>query len=80
MSNKAIDALVFCPFYAREGKVTITCEGIVGATTVSHFKSEKEKKEHENDFCTVQHCKGCGVYSAIMQNYMGARPYGALRH
>ncbi len=69
MANKAIDALVFCPFYVSESRMTITCEGIVGSRTVSRFCSSDEKEAHEKNFCTGKWCRGCGVHSAIMQNY-----------
>lgn len=72
MANKTIDALVFCPFYLREARLTITCEGIVGETTVSKFSTQKKKEEHEYSFCTGRQCAGCGVYSALMQNYIPA--------
>lgn len=69
MANKTIDALVFCPFYMSEAKTTITCEGIIGDYTVSRFHSEKEKADHEKNFCTGVFCKGCSIHAAIMQNY-----------
>lgn len=69
MANKTIDALVFCPFYLCESKLSITCEGIIGAKTVTQFKCERDKKEHENNFCCAKHCCGCLLYSAIMDNY-----------
>ncbi|MBS5724819.1 MAG: hypothetical protein KHW59_03435 [Clostridiales bacterium] len=69
MANKAIDALAFCPFYVCEAKTTITCEGIVGAFTISKFENEHAKREHEKNFCTGRHCQGCGVYCSLMQNY-----------
>ena len=69
MPNKTINALIFCPFYIAEAKSSITCEGIVGAATVSRFPSEEEKTYHEANFCMGQTCSGCGVYSALMTNY-----------
>ena len=74
MANKTIDALVFCPFYVSEAKYTITCEGIVGSRTVNRFMSERDKTEHEMNFCTGKYCSGCGVHSAIMQNYTPQSP------
>ena len=79
MANKTIDALVFCPFYKSEAKTTITCEGIVGEYTVSRFMTEKDKAEHEKNFCTGKYCRGCGIHSALMQNYMPQAPTAALR-
>lgn len=69
MANKTIDALVFCPFYVREARTTITCEGIIGSVTVNRFNTEREKVEHENNFCTGKTCLGCGVHSALSGNY-----------
>lgn len=79
MPNKAIDALAFCPFYVREGKTSITCEGIVGSFTVNKFKSELSKERHEKNFCTAKTCCGCGVFSALMENYQD-RPPVQIRH
>lgn len=69
MANKAIDAMIYCPFYICEAKTTITCEGIIGDKTVNHFTTEKDKYDHEKNFCTGRCCHGCGVYSALMVNY-----------
>ncbi|MBQ2730353.1 MAG: hypothetical protein IJF69_06215 [Clostridia bacterium] len=80
MPNKTIDALAFCPFYISEAKTTITCEGIIGASTVSKFKTEIEKTDHEMNFCTGKACQGCGVFSAIMQNYSHPQTRTVLRH
>ena len=69
MPNKAIDAQIFCPFYVSESALSITCEGIVGHYTVNKFMTETEKAYHENAFCIHKTCAGCGVYSALMNNY-----------
>lgn len=74
MANKTIDALVFYPFYMSEAPLSITCEGIVGEATVSKFPTKKKKEEHEQNFCTGHWCKGCGVYAALMQNYVPNTP------
>lgn len=82
MPNKAIDALVFCPFYITEARTTITCEGLIGTQTVNRFADEEDKVYHETNFCTGKTCVGCGVYSSLMQSYIvpkkGKRAY--LRH
>ena len=69
MSNKTIDATAFCPFYLSESRYTITCEGIIGTSTVNKFRTESKKKSHEDNFCTSRACAGCGVYSSIMDKY-----------
>ena len=80
MPNKTIDALVFCPFYITEAATTITCEGIIGSSTTNRFKNRKEKEYHENNFCTGRSCSGCGIFSALMQNYTPTRRKPNLRH
>ncbi len=82
MANKTIDALAFCPFYFSEAKTTITCEGIIGKKTVNMFESREEKTAHELNFCTGKTCVGCGVYTALMDNYTTSprRPSRPLRH
>ena len=69
MPNKAIDVNAYCPFYLSESRLTITCEGIIGTSTVNRFKTESKKKSHEDCFCTSRACAGCGVYSSIMDKY-----------
>ncbi|MBE6587529.1 MAG: hypothetical protein E7647_03840 [Ruminococcaceae bacterium] len=73
MPNKAIDAQIFCPFYISEAAMSITCEGIIGSSTVSRFNNEYDKLYHETNFCTGKTCSGCGVFSALMQNYTPTR-------
>lgn len=80
MPNKTIDALAFCPFYVKEGKTSITCEGIVGSFTVNKFQSEISKERHERNFCTAKTCRGCSVFSALMENYKSCPPAQPLRH
>ena len=69
MANKNIDALVYCPFYIAESNTTITCEGIIGAKTVSKFESASAKKHHQFNFCTGKSCAGCPVYKGVIENY-----------
>ena len=69
MANKAIDALVYCPFYICEARTTITCEGLISDKTVSHFESEREKKEHQENFCMGKCCRGCPIYGALAAKY-----------
>ena len=73
MPNKAIDALAFCPFYVTEARTTITCEGIIGESTLNKFYSEADTEYHEDNFCKSKTCVGCGVYSALIQNYVPSR-------
>ena len=81
MANKTIDALIFCPFYICESKMSITCEGLIGSKTVTQFNCENEIKEHEYNFCCTKHCRGCLLYSAIMENYAAAAPRApVIRH
>ncbi|MBQ4066164.1 MAG: hypothetical protein IJD22_00845 [Clostridia bacterium] len=82
MPNKTIDANAFCPFYVKEGVMSITCEGIIGASTVSKFNTEHDKLYHETNFCTGKTCRGCSVYTALMGKYMPPIPNKAasLRH
>lgn len=81
MANKTIDALIFCPFYVCESKMSITCEGLMGKATVTHFSNEKDKQEHEYSFCCSKHCRGCILYSALMENYSPVLPRATrIRH
>lgn len=70
MSNKTIDALVFCPFYFSEANASITCEGILENCSMVHrFPGKKEKFSHERDFCTSPSCVNCPAFLAIQSKY-----------
>ena len=79
MANKTIDALVFCPFYICESKMSITCEGLMGNKTVNYFECEHEKKEHEYSFCCTKHCRGCPLFCALNDNYTKSNAPAAQR-
>ncbi|MBR6677017.1 MAG: hypothetical protein IKL24_06780 [Clostridia bacterium] len=82
MANKTIDAAMFCPFYLSEAAMSITCEGIIGNSTVNRFASAAEKIYHEQNFCMDMTCRGCGVYTALLQEHLPApkKKPAALRH
>lgn len=75
MPNKTIDARAFCPFYIRENKTSIVCEGILGSHTRHIFESETEKKTHEKDFCTSKNCKNCIYHRLKINQYEKKQEY-----
>ena len=57
--NKTIDAQVLCPFYLREDKNTIGCEGIIdGTSVITKFPGIAVKKLFMQAHCLF--CNGCG--------------------
>ncbi len=68
---KAIEGVIECPFYLKEGDGFISCEGLLkGSTTATHrFKSDDEKRSYEYDFCCVNGGKRCPHYRNLMILY-----------
>ena len=68
--SKAIEAIIECPFYVKEGYAFITCEGLLNGTRCTHnFRSPKEKSIYENSFCAVSGGKLCPHYKNVNSLY-----------
>lgn len=52
MSNSTGGGKTVCPFYLKEAKFSITCEGIIlGTQMMTRFGSEEEKLNHQKCHC-----------------------------
>lgn len=69
--SKAIEEVIECPFYMREGDGFISCEGLLKkSTTATHrFKSNDEKRSYEYEFCCVNGGRKCPHYRNLMILY-----------
>lgn len=70
MASKIIEARIMCPFYLRESKTTIMCEGAIGNTICAQkFQSIAEKARHEVDYCCKEGGKRCPQFRAVSMKY-----------
>ncbi len=62
-------AEVKCPYYRKDDKETIYCEGITSGCKLSlSFLSKKEKQCHMDNFCADTY-RYCELYIAISLQY-----------
>ena len=68
--SKTIEAQIECPFYIQEKTNTIICEGLFENTSCIHkFKSNTEKRKHENQFCIHNQGKSCPHHRMLSTLY-----------
>lgn len=68
--SKMIEGMVECPFYIKEGKGFIDCEGIIEKTISTHrFKSDMDKKNYEYQVCCVNGGKKCPHFRNVSVLY-----------
>lgn len=72
MPNYSGGVTTVCPFYQRESKYQITCEGIIsGSYTQTRFSSETEKLEFMMKACaSFEHALRCPLARLLMQRYL----------
>lgn len=57
---------VVCPFYKKNSKLTIICEGITDKSNTSQkFYDRQSYLIHRNTFCADRY-RNCEIYNAIM--------------
>lgn len=65
---------VKCPFYRKNGAITLTCEGIIPDTRMQHaFWNAAERDKHMNIFCNKAFTN-CEAYRAILEKYEEDEP------
>lgn len=67
MADYREDVFVLCPYYKKEVRKNLICEGVVGISTTSYFPSIKELENYKNDFCRCKCYAGCLLYQAIQE-------------
>ena len=60
-----------CPFYKRESKYMISCEGFYsGSELATRFKKAKEKEGWQKKVCfNLEMCPLCPVYNLLQAKY-----------
>ena len=70
MANKAVDALVKCPFYQFERGGLIACEGYVKNTCMStQFPDAAQKKAYLRRHCFHEDGGGCFLAAGLYRKY-----------
>lgn len=68
--SKAIESLIECPFYIKEGDRFIRCEGhIDGTQTVQRFASNAAKENYEVTVCGCFGGRNCIHYRNVYALY-----------
>ncbi len=68
--SKQIEARILCPYYLRESKSTIICEGAIDGTICAQkFQSIAAKARHEVDYCSKEGGRRCPQFRAVSIKY-----------
>lgn len=68
--SKFIEGMIECPFYLKEGKKFISCEGIIAGSDCTHeFENEFRKRDYQIDVCSCNGGKKCQYYRTIALLY-----------
>ena len=68
--SKAIETLIECPFYIKENRTCIFCEGSIKNTIVTHnFRTDYEKQNHQVWVCGENQGKNCPHHQTLMKLY-----------
>lgn len=59
---------VKCPFYSKETKNTIKCEGVFCESCVYIFFSAIKKRSHKRQYCNT-HYENCPHYADVIKKY-----------
>jgi hypothetical protein len=80
MSPNYIDTKIECPFYIKDIKKEILCEGsIVDTVSIQKFRSASKRIEYEQDYCSVNGGRKCPHYRAVDLRYCLNRDNVQLR-
>lgn len=70
MVDKNTEAKITCPFFIRENRSSLVCEGVVDETQLTqHFMSCSEKALHMKNYCNREGGMRCPVYRAVNLKY-----------
>lgn len=71
MTNFSSSARTICPFYIKEAKKSITCEGITDSvTSVTRFGSYEEKRSYQHQNCERNdYAACCELAAALCRKY-----------
>ena len=71
MANYTFGSRTICPFYLKEARKSITCEGLVdGTMSMTRFASEEEKQHFQGARCARYNYDAlCPIAAALMQKH-----------
>ena len=61
---------VKCPYYIRESRLSMTCEGFISDEIVMRFTCEKDKETFQEKEC-YHYPNGCIICNANEKKYAG---------
>ena len=64
MSESYCDKSVRCPFYRKETKNSLKCDGLISNTCNHNFETAIQKKKHKSNYCTWDYFN-CHYYKQI---------------
>ena len=70
MSNCKGGADTICPFYIKEARLSISCEGIIhGSSMMLRFKDESNKERWQSIACETYKYMGCPLAALVCKKY-----------
>lgn len=78
MANWKSGARVICPYYIREARYSITCEGALpGTWNMMRFETPELKEDHQRDFCEDFCYVGCPVAQLLEEKHKEEEEWGS---
>ena len=62
---------VECPYYIREARLSMTCEGFIGNEIMMRFADEKDKEAFQRQEC-CRYPNGCIICNANDKKHSGS--------
>jgi len=71
VANYTFGSRTVCPFYLKEARKSITCEGLAdGTMSMTRFASEEEKQRFQAENCEMYNFdRFCPMAAALMRKY-----------
>lgn len=71
MANFSFGARTVCPYYIREYKISLTCEGFIqGTCCVTRFADEAAKIKYQANVCECyDYLSRCKIAAAVHEKY-----------
>lgn len=76
MANHTYGARTICPFYLKEARLSITCEGLSdGTVCMTRFETTEAKEDFQAMNCEMYNYENCcPLAAALMQKYQEDDP------
>lgn len=67
--------MAVCPFYQRESRLSIICEGYCEDQQVGmKFRTEEEKRAWQREYCLRFYYPRCPLAATVLAHYRGQEP------